>query len=234
MARAGFRSAALPVRAAALAALAALGAAGVQAGPVDGRAADKMLFSARGFEVVMVAGSGLTAADQAVLWQLFKLKEKDLKLLDQLPGVSEADRASAKAVFAQFRDARYYGAVAAAPGDGLVAPGTQIAQNLHSPAAAAAAALAACNRVAASACEVVAEVLPKNYRPQPLTLNADATGALKSYRKGKGPKAMAISAATNVWAVAKGIGAKVGAVRECERLAAPLGVADCAVVIADD
>jgi hypothetical protein len=210
-------------------------AAGVaRAEPVDGRAAERMLFSPKGFDVVMVPGSGLSATDQAVLAQLFKLKEKDLKLLDQLPGVSAADRASAKAVFAQFKDARYYGAVAAAPGDGLVAPGTQIAQNLHSPEAAAAAALRACNTLAKTTCVVVAEVLPRRFKRQPLMLSAEATEGLKAYRKGKGPKAMAISAATNVWAVARGFGAGTGARRECERLASVLGASDCAVVIADD
>lgn len=201
---------------------------------IDGRSAGKMLFGATGFEVVMVPNSGLSATDQAVLGQLFKLKAQDLKLLDQLPGISVADREAAKSVFARFKDASYYGAVAAAPADGLVGPATQIAQNLHSPQAANAAALAACQKLAHSACSVVAQILPKGFKARPLTLSQTATADFGSYRKAKGPKAMAASASTDAWAVATGIGASVGARRECDRLAASHGVKDCAVVVADD
>lgn len=214
--------------------IAGLLATQVAAGPLDGRAAGRALFSARTAAVVLVEGSGLSAQDQAVLGALFKLSEKDLGLLDQMPGISAADRDSAKAVFRQFKESHYYGAVAAAPADGLVAPATQIAQNLHSPEAARAAALAACKTRARSACVVVAEVLPRGYKPQPLTLSQTATAGLSLYRKGKGPKAMAISTSTDVWAVAKGFGAGTAARRECLRQAEPKGADDCVVVIADD
>ncbi|MCR8723431.1 hypothetical protein [Frigidibacter sp. ROC022] len=214
--------------------IALLTAAQAVAEPLNGRAAGRALFSARTSAVEIVKDSGLSAADQAILGTLFKLKEKDLALLDQLPGISAADRESAKAVFSQFKESHYYGAVAAAPGDGLVAPATQIAQNLHSPEAARAAALAACAKLAQSPCVVVAEVLPRRYKPKPLTLSQSATEGFATYKKGKGPKALAISASTDAWAVARGIGAKIGARRECERLAEMKGADDCTVVIADD
>ena len=189
-----------------VAAVAAFGGM-ASAEPVDVRTAAGMLFPARGANTVIRPEAGLSEIDQKTL----------------------------KVLFSQ-QNFPFYGAVAISPGDGLVAEPTNLAQNLHSPEAAGAAALAACNRLrkADTPCIIAAEVLPKGWEPRPLMLNRDATeGLRKVYRPGKGPKAMAISASTGVWSVAKGVGAGVAAMRECARQAEPLGATDCEVVIAD-
>ena len=175
--------------------------------PVDVRTAQKMLFSTRGVDVVVRDDAGLSEQDKKTIAVLFKQQS--------FP---------------------YYGAVAISPGDGLVAEPTNIAQNLHTPQAAQAAALAACTKLkkAAAPCVIVAEVRPKRWKPEPLMLNRDATEGIKVYKQGKGPKAMAISTSTGIWTVAKGIGAGIAATRECERQGAAQGVTDCQVVIADD
>ncbi len=179
--------------------------------PPDGRAAQRMLFSASDSEVQIVENTGLSAADQKIVQTLFGIEQ--FKALN----------------------VSYYAAMAVSPGDGLQSAASNLAQNLHSPAAADAQALAACNkaRKARTPCIVVARVLPKGWKPEPLSLNRDATQGIRDYRKGRGAKAMAISASTPVWAVAKGVGPGVAAMNECRRQAAKLGADDCAVVIRD-
>ena len=195
-------------RAAALAGAMMLAAAGgaLAAGPVSGNTARGMMLSTEGTTVIR-DDAGLSAKDKATLKVLFRQQS--------FP---------------------YYGAVAISPGDGLVSKATNAAQDLHSPAAAHAAALAACNkaRTASTPCVVVADIVPRNYKPQPLTLNVEATKEMAKYRAMRGPKAMAISPATNAWAVARGQGAEATAREACNRKAGPLGAKDCEVVIRDN
>lgn len=174
--------------------------------PVDGKTAAKMLFSPKGSQTVVRDDTGLSETDVKTLKIMF-----------------------------QSNSFPYYGAVAMSPGDGLVSEATNMAQNMHSPAAAAAAALASCNKVkkAKEPCIVVADVLPKRWQAEPLTLNQDATAALKDYRRGRGEKAMAISPATGAWSVAEGKNAALAATNDCLNKAQPLGAKDCVVVIAD-
>lgn len=179
--------------------------------PVDGKAAAKMLFSPKGFEIVVRKDSGLSEADLKTVAVLVTM-----------------DAFTATAA--------YYGAIAFAPGDGLASEATIMSSKLHTPEAAAAAALKACNakKKSAAGCAIIADVLPKKWSPQPLMLNSDATEGLKTYRKGRGPKAMAISPATGVWSIAKGPGADRAALNDCLAKVQPTGATDCTVVIADN
>lgn len=193
-----------------LAAMALVLAAGAAtAGPVDGRTARKMLFSATKTEVMVNRAAGLSAADMKIIEALFGLKQ--YKAL----GI------------------RYYAAMALAPGDGLQSEATTLAQGLHSPQAARAQALAACNKAKKTApgCVIAADILPRGYRARALTLSGPATGDMSIYRKGKGPKAMAASRAGNAYSIVRGVGAGVQAMRDCNARAA--GLADCEVVIED-
>jgi hypothetical protein len=186
---------------------AALAAGGAQAEPVGVRTAEKMLFSTRNVQTLVRADAGLSEVDVKTLQIMFKD--------NRFP---------------------YYGAVAISPGDGLVSEATNLAQNLHSPQAAAEAALKACNAVrkAETPCVIAADVVPKGWKPQPLMLNQDATAGIRTYKQGKGPKAMAISPATGAWSIAKGPGADTAALNDCLNKAQPMGSRDCAIVIADD
>ena len=71
----------------------------------------------------------------------------------------------------------------------------------------------------------------EGWEPRALQLSADATDDLRrSYRKGKGPKALAVSPSTGVWTIARGDGAAAAAVQECQ---AQSGADDCQVAVAD-
>ena len=192
-------------------AAAAMLAGQAAAQPVDGKTAQGMLFSPKGFEIVVRKDAGLSAVDLKTVNVLVKM-----------------DMFTASAA--------YYGAIAYAPGDGLASEATIMSSMLHSPEAAAAAALKACNakRKAGPGCVIIADVLPQKWQRRALMLNRDATDAMRGYRRGKGPKALAISPATGVWSIAKGPGAARGAVNDCLARAQPLGASDCEVVIADN
>ncbi len=74
---------------------------------------------------------------------------------------------------------------------------------------------------------------PKRWTRQSLQLSVDATVAFSTYRKGKGPKAFAISPDTGAYAFGKGEGADVTALTACNTEAKAKGATDCDVVIAD-
>jgi hypothetical protein len=177
----------------------------------DGRQARRMLFTGDATEVQYVEAAGLSETDRKIVHTLFGI--------DQFKAL----------------DVHYYASMAVSPGDGLQSAASNLAQNLHSPAAADAQALAACNKAkkAPQPCVVVARVLPRGWKPQPLSLNRDATEGIRDYLKGRGGKAMAISVSTPVWAVARGVGAGVAAMNECRRQASALDADDCELVIRD-
>ncbi|WP_132545016.1 5-aminolevulic acid synthase [Rhodovulum euryhalinum] len=131
------------------------------------------------------------------------------------------------------RQQQYYGAIAAAPSEGLVSEATVAAANYHDVASAGASAVKACDsaRKGGKPCVVVAEIRPIGWEPRRISLSAAASdGVRKQYRPAKGRKAMAISSGTGIWAVASGPEAERDAVASCARQSKR---DDCRVVIAD-
>lgn len=123
----------------------------------------------------------------------------------------------------------YYSAIAYSPGDGLVSESLQAAMNHHSPASAAAAAVAACERARASStpCQVAAQIVPRGYQVRGFTLSQGASAAVAGdYRRARSPKALAISPAGGGWGIGAG---DAQAVAACARS----GARDCRVVIRD-
>lgn len=175
---------------------------------LNGKAAKKMMFSHKG-------------SDFAVLRQDF-MSDTDVKVLNLMAGMD------------QFKAVLYYGAIAASPSDGVTHKATVAASNHHSAAAAAAAAIAECNGLrgagAGPKCVVVAQILPKKYNEPAFSLSASATVTLKkTYLRGGGPKAMAISPSVGSYGVAKGEGAVDAALATC----AAEGAVDCLIVVQD-
>lgn len=126
----------------------------------------------------------------------------------------------------------YYGAIAVSPVDGLMSEATIAAANYHTVEAASVAALAGCDaaRQGDEPCVIVALIRPKGWDARPIQLSADATAAFRKDYAGKGG-ALAASASTGTWAMAKGDDAQNAAVAAC---AAKLtGENDCSVIIAD-
>jgi hypothetical protein len=190
------------------AALMAISVTGVMAeGEVlDGKAAKKMLFSHKGSVFVVVPQSFMSEADVATL-----------NLMAGMP---------------EFKSVLYYGAIAASPKHGLAHKATVATANHHTTDAASAAALAECNglRGGGPKCVVVAHITPKKYVEQTFQLSTSATVALrKTYLRGGGPKAFAISPSTGGYATAKGDGAADAALAACNKD----GASDCKVVVQD-
>lgn len=181
--------------------LAFAAAQGANAEAVNGKAAKKTLFSAEGASV-QVMKQAFLADDQAQILGSVALQQP------------------------------YYGAIAVSPDEGLMSEATIAAANYHSVEAASAAAAAGCDaaRKGAAPCVIVALVRPKGWEARPLQLSADATAAFRKDYSGKGG-ALAVSAGTGAWGMAKGNGAAEAAIAAC---AAKLtGPNDCAVVVAD-
>ncbi|MEX5730182.1 hypothetical protein Ga0609869_003535 [Rhodovulum iodosum] len=179
-----------------------LWAVAAPAEPVDGETARALVVDAR-------------AAEAVILPQPF-LGEQDSKTL---------------AVVAEQQ--KYYGAIAVAPSEGLLSTATVAAANYHDVATARAVALKGCDarRQGGRACVIVAEIRPRGWQARPLQLNADASAALhKQYRRGRGPKALAISPGTGQWHLEKGEGASAAALDGC---AAKARTDDCRIVVAD-
>lgn len=189
--------------------LALFAAGATQADPVDGDTARKLMFSPKGIAVSYVGGAALSDSDKAQLEAVIGLLGKQ-------------------------KQDKYYGAIAIAPDEGLASVASVALMNYHSVEAASDAALRECNakkQVGGRACVVVAEIRPEGWEPRALQLSADATDDLrKSYRKGKGPKALALSPSTGVWAIARGEGAAAAAIQDCK---AQARVDDCQVAVAD-
>lgn len=173
---------------------------------LSGKAAKKMLFSHRGSEFVIVP-------------QDF-IGESDVATLHLMAGMQE------------FKTVLYYGAIAASPKQGLVHKATGASSNHHSVEAADQAAIMKCNslRGGGAKCLVVARILPKKYSAQPLHLSASATAAFKkTYMRGGGQRAMAISPDAGSYAVSKGEAAGEAALAGC----AADGAKGCRIVVQD-
>jgi hypothetical protein len=131
------------------------------------------------------------------------------------------------------RNQRYYAAMALAPSEGLMSAATVMAANYHDISNARTAALAECDRLRTEGrpCAIVLEVRPSGWQAQALQLNADATEAFdQTYRRGRGTRAFATSAATGLWGIGTGAAAAEEAVAACESEGTPT---DCEIVIAD-
>jgi len=173
---------------------------------IDEKEAKKQLFSPRGYGIEV--SRKLSAEDQATVKAIVPLMAKQLR-----------------------QPVRYYAAIAYSPDDGLVHEALQAAMNYHTPGAAAAAAIAACNTAKsrnAQKCQVAAQVVPKKYKPRELTLSLDATvGFSKAYRRAKAPKSLAISRTDGNWGMGK---SDAAALKTCSSGAA---ASDCEIVIRD-
>ena len=169
--------------------------------PITGKEAAKLMFSPKGAEVVMMPVQGLPPESAALLQQVVK-------------------------------DYAYYAAVAIAPDEDILkSEATMLVANHHSTEAAAAAALAGCDKVrtGGAKCVIAALVRPKKWEPRALQLSVEGTVAFKNDYGKRGERAMAISAETGFFALAKGENAQAAAVKAC----AEKGASDCAVAVAD-
>ena len=173
---------------------------------LSGKAAKKMLFSHKGSDFVIVPQDFMA--------------DSDVSLLNLMAGMTE------------FKSVFYYGAIAASPKHGLAHKATVASSNHHSVEAADRAAINQCNslRGGGAKCVVVAHILPRKFAEHPFQLSASATAAFKkTYMRGGGAKALAISPSLGSYAVSKGEGAGDKAVAAC----AADGARDCEVVIQD-
>lgn len=126
----------------------------------------------------------------------------------------------------------YYGAIAVSPDEGLMSEATVAAANYHSVEAATVAALAGCDAASKgeAPCVIVAIVQPKGWEARPIQLSTDATSAFRKDYGGKGA-ALAVSAGTGTWGMAKGADAAASAIAACG--AKLSGENDCTVIVAD-
>lgn len=194
-------------------ALAIIGLGGIVASAVTaaedvlaGKIAKKMLFSHKGSEFVIQPQDFMTDTDVSVLKLMADMRE--------------------------FKAVLYYGAIAASPKDGLTHKATVATSNHHSIAAAEAAATAECDELRSEGadCVVVANILPKKYTEQPFHLSASATTAFKkTYLRGGGAKALAISPNVGSYAISKGDAAAAAALSAC----GADGATDCVLVVQD-
>ncbi|MFV0332709.1 MAG: 5-aminolevulic acid synthase [Tropicimonas sp.] len=180
----------------------ALAAPAVQAAPVDGKTARKMLF-----------GTGSAV----------ELGQADF-----------IDASIASAIKQAGAQIPYYGAIAVSPGEPTSSNLMATMANYHSPQAAQKAALDNCNsrRTTGQPCVVIATIVPKRFKPQPLTLSVEATRAFdKEYRKLPEPRALAISPSAGVFGIDRGDGGR--ALSKCAAAASAKGADDCQVVVFD-
>ena len=194
------------------AAIIALGVTQALAGeaPFTGKEAKRMLFSPKKSEFIVVRQDFMT--------------DIDVKTLEVMADMAE------------FKSALYYGAIAVSPKRGLAHKSISASTNLHNILAAEQQALNNCNRLRGGGprCVVVAYVKPRKFTEQQLHLSTSATTAFKrTYLKWHGPKAMAISRATDEYALAKGEGAAEAALAACNKAAAVKGATDCWIAIRD-
>lgn len=207
-----------------LAVLSGVAMAGVMVGaalaePVEERAARKMLFSPKGLVLEPVAVEGLSGEIAASIDALVA-QFADRKRLNALEAAGYS----------------YYGALAVPTDRVLEMENLAFVTKLHNPEAALATALDACAGASGSqSCAVVALLLPKNWKPQPLMLSQVATERLrKTWKEGEGPKVLAMSPGTEAWVIAKGAGAAEAALDRCNTRAAEQGATDCEIVVSEE
>lgn len=161
--------------------------------------------------------------------QLYRADRVEVLRYD-MRGLSEQEVAT---ITALAQTQKYYAAMAFAPDAGIMAEPTVLASNYHSPEAAREAAMRDCNarRDGGTPCALAIEVRPAGFEPRDLTLSADATTAFDDdYRRARGTRAFAISAASGQWGIGRGDSAADDAIAACR---GDSDVSDCSVVIAD-
>jgi len=188
-----------------------------------------------GLAVVVAAALGTAAAADPVTGKvaravLFAPEGAEVEML--LPGLMSDSDAAALGMVAEAQP--YYGAVAISPDEGLMAEATVAAANYHDTDTATLAALAGCDakRSGQTPCVVVALIRPKGWEPRALQLSAATTTGFAKQYKGRGGKALAVSASTGLWGIATGNGAAAAAAAACAAKATP-PAADCVVAVQD-
>ncbi|MDP2740712.1 MAG: 5-aminolevulic acid synthase [Pseudorhodobacter sp.] len=182
--------------------LALFGAAAC-ADPVTGKAAGRMLFTAEGAEVEMLAQGFLSAADTAAL-QMVGAAQPYYGAIAVSP--EEGLMVEATVAAANYHDTE--------------------------AAAAAALAGCNARRSGKTACMVVALIRPKGWQARGLQLSAAATAAIRKDYGGRAPKALAISPTSGLWGIAKGPGAAQAALADCAAKATP-PLTDCTLAVVD-
>lgn len=179
---------------------------------------------------VFAGSAGADPVDTATARDMLYDEERVEVLRYRTQGLSDEEIAAITTV-AQTQ--KYYAAIAFAPDEGILAEPTVLASNYHTIEAAREAAVDQCNerRSGGADCLIAMEVRPAGWEDRALQLSADATAAFNDdYRRERGPRAFAISAATGQWGIGMGETAEEAALAACT---GETEVSDCAVVIAD-
>jgi hypothetical protein len=188
--------------------------------------------------VVLGLASGASAAEpiggQKASLELFDTSGIGLQLSQSL---SEKERATITTLIPLIEQqtgmkAKFYGALAYAPDEGLVSEALQGAFNFHTVEAADQAAIAACmtsKRATSGECRLAARILPPGYQKRAVSLSHDATRVFfDRYIFLRGAKFFAVSRATGAWAMAPTESAALAACAQDAK-----GANDCAVIIED-
>ncbi len=201
--------------------------------------------------LLLVAGATAAAAEplspKQAKKQLFRGDRLRVELLD-LSALSPTTRAQAEAIATSLTDPEiaaqwaamgfsmgYYGAMAVKPDRPLSPTSMAISNNLHSPEAAEAAALAACNALPGGECAGVALILPKRYKARDFTLSQAATEAFRTgWGRPDAPQYLAYSPSTGAFVIARGAGADAAALASCNEQTGLGDSADCVIGIAEE
>ena len=203
--------------------------------------------------LLLVAGATAAAAEplspKQAKKQLFRGDRLRVELLD-LSALSPTTRAQAEAIATSLTDPEiaaqwaamgfsmgYYGAMAVKPDRPLSPESMAISNNLHSPEAAEAAAMQACNALGEEEgeCVPVALILPRRYKARDFTLSQAATEAFRSsWGRSDAPQYLAYSPSTWAFVIARGPGSDAAALASCNEQTGLGDSADCVIGIAQE
>ncbi len=188
--------------------------------PLSVKQAKKLLFKGAKFEVQMIKDAAVGAPTMAQVEVLAKALEN--------PEVAQQWQAMGFSI-------NYYGAIAVMPDRPISGHSMVFSDNLHSPEAAKATAIAACDALDGPKCVAVALILPSRYKPRDLTLSRNATDGFRdNWGKPDVPQYLAYSPTSGAWVVAKGEGADISAIERCNEQASQSGAEDCLIAIAGE
>ncbi len=186
--------------------------------PVTAKQAKKMLFKGAKFQVEVIPGAQIDVVTQ--------VQVEGLIAALQDPKIARQWQASGFSV-------NYYGAIAVMPDRPLSEKTMGFSDNLHSREAAMARAVEACNALDGPTCVAVALILPKRFKPQPLSLSFAATEAFRdSWGRPNEPQYLAFSQSTGAYSIVKGVGGDAVAVESCN--AAENSGKDCVIGIIEE
>ncbi len=201
--------------------------------------------------LLLVAGIASAAAapltPRQAKKQLFKGDRLAVELLD-LSGLAPTTRTQAEAVATSLTDPEiaaqwaamgfsmgYYGAMAVKPDRPLSPASMAISNNLHSPEAAEATAMAACNALDGPECVPVALILPRRYKARDFTLSQAATEAFRSgWGRPDAPQYLAYSPSTGAFVIARGSEGDAKALASCNEQTGLGDGGDCVIGIAEE